>query len=674
MADISTFFPDRIGFEHGRIVPESVTPADGDYVLSLGGDRPYTTSLFTPGDTVAYSQELARGTNNLLRMVAATIGVPVPVITTPPVFALADAETITFTSDGETEVVTLSTDDFVDIANATGQEVADVLARDLSGIYSVRLSKDYRVTVVSTQRGKQSEIVVGGTATLGFRRPRWILEADVEGVIVSREILSGDAQVYTDIAVYLDGLPASVTTTLKLSFLDADGVVDAGVLMLAELPGAYFDNLVFLTVSPTTLINRVPEPGHSDHPVGDNIVLEAVADAPIAIGDVSINVSINGDDFTAIDTGSFVAPFDGPESALTQIGPNHIGIVIDPVDDLPEQTEITVMFLAPLNGGAGPITYQFVTEDLTGPRIESLTALSKTEVVITFNEGVADDALDPANWTYTAVTLPAITPVVVSVVRISTRAVKLIIDTETSVGRIYEVAAESVDDTSGNDSGPISIRYTAPASSNSPTDRDFRVQDFVPDYNWSLDAAGDLRRFIDSLQDIVDVLLCSIDEWVLQLDPDTASEPVLDAMLCDLGNPFNFVLSENEKRKLIRVLVAIYRLKGTKVGIEQTILFFLGISVEVVCPFLETTWIMGVSEMGISTIMGSGSSYDKYSFYIVSPVELTDAQREQITSIAELMKPAHTHFLRIDEPTPPPPVVTTLIMGVSEMGINWIMN
>ncbi|MBU1483171.1 MAG: Ig-like domain-containing protein [Gammaproteobacteria bacterium] len=49
-------------------------------------------------------------------------------------------------------------------------------------------------------------------------------------------------------------------------------------------------------------------------------------------------------------------------------------------------------------------------------------------------------------------------------------------------------------------------------------------------------------------------------------------------------------------------------------------------------------------------VLGASGRRALYTFQIISPLELTDEQREQITTLAEYMKPAHTHFAGIIEP------------------------
>jgi phage tail-like protein len=147
---------------------------------------------------------------------------------------------------------------------------------------------------------------------------------------------------------------------------------------------------------------------------------------------------------------------------------------------------------------------------------------------------------------------------------------------------------------------------------------------------------------------MVDLQLADIDRWTDILDVDLAPEAFVDAMLYDLGNPFSFDLSEIDKRRLVHVLVTIYRQKGTAVGIINVIRFFLGLTASISCGLDPPIWILGVSELGIDTILGPGSSWDRYSYVITIMGGATAAQKVLIEQLAEYMQPAHTHLLRID--------------------------
>ncbi len=199
-----------------------------------------------------------------------------------------------------------------------------------------------------------------------------------------------------------------------------------------------------------------------------------------------------------------------------------------------------------------------------------------------------------------------------------------------------------------------------------PADREFNLFRLLPQKNRDEDATGELEDFCAALQDVTDLILCDIDKFTEIIDPDLAPEPFLSLILCDLGNPFEFDLSEIDKRRLISILIPLYKQKGTDVGVINAIRFFLGIEVTI-DAFNAGGWILGESELGIDTDLAPSLQFQLYSFNIVSPVALTDEQRKRIRQLTELMKVAHEHLIDIVEPDTS--VIDHWELGISEVGV-----
>ena len=172
-----------------------------------------------------------------------------------------------------------------------------------------------------------------------------------------------------------------------------------------------------------------------------------------------------------------------------------------------------------------------------------------------------------------------------------------------------------------------------------------------------------------------------IDRWTNIIDPDVCSEAFLDAILVDLGNPFEFGdLTVTEKRRLVRILVQIYKAKGTGQGVIDVIRFFLGIEVEI-DVFNGSGWELTTDDVDPSigdelsqqgedapdpAVLGPGDQALLYTFVVVSPQNLTDDERDRMMEIVEYMKPAHTHH-RISEPSSTEEI-DHVELGLSELG------
>jgi phage tail-like protein len=297
---------------------------------------------------------------------------------------------------------------------------------------------------------------------------------------------------------------------------------------------------------------------------------------------------------------------------------------------------------------------------------------------------VLDDSLtgilNLANYTLDTVSVPAVTANITAAVAIGEAIVDLTVDIELSFGALYRLTLDNVTDLAGNAIDPalriIEFKGFQPPV---PAGRSFQLWDMFPLFDRRRDerlAGRPLRKFVLILQDVTNLLLCEIDRWTEIIDIDLAPEQFLDAILCDLGNPFTFVdLDVNAKRRLARILVDIYKEKGTSEGIVNAIRFFLGIEVEIDPINCRTYWQIGLHQLNLNTVIGPGiGSPLWYSFYIISPVILTDEQRSIMLQIATYMKAAHEHILGIIEPGSDTDPKSRWIIGVSLMGGTTILS
>lgn len=438
------------------------------------------------------------------------------------------------------------------------------------------------------------------------------------------------------------------------------------------------------------LINRSPSPDETD--IQNNALIEfdlvgADGSAPspaatlvyVQIGDAPEALAYDG-------PGSgFQAGYAGALSAVTApyAAARHF-VIQSTAGDYPSLAVITVRVVttAPV---AFEGSYSFTIEDLTAPVLLSARADTKNTVRVVFDESViqgdgsaSNDALNPANYAFTRLNIfpePAVNVVAVSVVALSSQEVEITLDIEISPSRPYRLTVEGVADTDGNVIEPPFNAYDftgfVPAA---PAERDFRYYQMLSDQLRNEDVTRELEAIALCFQDVIDLLLCMVDGWTEILDVDTAPESFLDAMLCDLGNPFGFELSVTDKRRLIRVLLDIYKQKGTSPGIQNVIRFFLGLEVDVVAFNAdEDTWILGVDELGEGTTLGPGSQYNLYAFEILVSTAISFETEQRIEELVEYMKPAHTHLVRIVSPETPA-IVDHLELGLSLLGETWILH
>lgn len=258
---------------------------------------------------------------------------------------------------------------------------------------------------------------------------------------------------------------------------------------------------------------------------------------------------------------------------------------------------------------------------MAGPTLLAALARSSFVVRVTWSGEVkavlataANDALNPSNYTITASTAPAVPLTVLSVAAafagtvLARDQVDLTLDTEQTPGATYSLAAIGVvgilgttytDPTPGVP--PATFTGFVPAQ---PNGRRFSLWDMLPERTREDDVTGDLHNFIRCLQDVVDLLLADIDRFTDIWDYDTCPVEYLDAILYGLGNPFAFVLTDANKRRLAGVLVAIYKQKGTDQGLINALRFFLGATATIRCTARDDTWEIPLDRLGGTDTVG----------------------------------------------------------------------
>ncbi|HET9621793.1 MAG TPA: phage tail protein [Kofleriaceae bacterium] len=319
-------------------------------------------------------------------------------------------------------------------------------------------------------------------------------------------------------------------------------------------------------------------------------------------------------------------------------------------------------------------------EPVAVPRVVGAQARELARIRVSFDRPVVQndphdpgDALQPAHYLLTAVSAPAVGASVIDVALATDAAVDLLADVSLSPGASYQVDVVGIGGASADGTAPANgsarfIGFVPPR----PAGRVFELYRFLPELNRREDTTGDLQRFLACLQEVTDLLCVEIDHFTDLLDPDLAPDPILDLMLGELGDPFAFDLSVVDKRRLLNVLVAMYREKGTAQGIVNAIRFFLGLDVQIT-SYAGGALFLGESQLGEDWVLGPSTSAAALSFEVVSPRLLTLEERHRLRQIIGYLKPAHTHFARLIEPVPPE-AIDHVELGISELAESWVLH
>jgi len=430
------------------------------------------------------------------------------------------------------------------------------------------------------------------------------------------------------------------------------------------------------------LVNRDPQPAETGIAPWTSIGVHIVDVGPDGIERSATRLWVDG--VLAFEGGGspeFKPGFDGPGSSCSDL-PDTLLLVVDPTTDLDSQAVITVRVLTQTKISALVLdqSYQFTVADVDAPALLNARATDRLLVEIQYSELMSDSALVPSayailqqqDWLNPSVPLT----VAVAVFGTDQSSVLLTTDVEQTPGASYLVTvAEDVTDEHGNPIAPGARTATFTGFvPQAPGARRFQLWEMIPRLNRRQDKTQDLLRFILCLQEVTDQLLADVDGYTKIHDPDRAPAAFLDAMLADMGNPFDLDLDLNRKRKLARILLDIYRQKGTEVGIVNAIRFFFGLEVTIT-SYNVTTMSLGESELGVDWILGPPITnlWNLFAFTIETEVTLTDEQRTEIRQLVEYMKPAHTHFVRFVEPGDPG-YVDHWSLGDSELDLNTLLH
>lgn len=561
-----------------------------------------------------------------------------------------------------------------------------VLGSDVPGL-AQRFKRDDGIDLFQTGD-------VTGTTTMPFRgyvrAPKtlpagtvWVFEWLVDGVV------RGDRQIVAGLDFPITGSPIDVSDLsgdVELLFRLRFNAVSGTVVYEAEMPGVYLDAIgESVDAGPVVLTDALPDPGHlAAHRVGPmRLGLSDIRAGATGVDPNTVWVFLNGVPIILNGASGGNVYLQTP---VVLFG-NQLRLEWNMATPLGSSTAYELSYYGDTYDGVHFVgSYTFTTRDETVPEVVAAEATGLRVVRVAFSEQMTmseedttASALYVGNYTLEAQGAPAFVPTPISTRIVSSSVVEVTFSAELSPGIAYRIIVGPATDLVGNvlsaPTNQASFNAVYPAQ---PPGRRFELFDWFPDLNKREDfeGTGDLAKFASCLQEIVVLLLADIDRWTDILDPDLAPEAMLDGMLRDLGNPFAFDLTESDKRRLVQLLVPLYRQKGTNPGIQNALRFFLGVEATIE-QYLASGFELGEAELGttgdLAWELGPGTIAATYSFDIRVEVFLTDEQRRQLRQIVDYMKPAWTHFVTLREPEVPL-VVDHLELGLSELDEQFVLH
>lgn len=495
---------------------------------------------------------------------------------------------------------------------------------------------------------------------------------NIDGAVWSHEITPREVLDMADLAVPLDDI-AGGFSPIGFSLTVAGPPGEEAEL---EIPAMFFDAIV-LVEDPLGVYNRTPSPNQVGVPRSSSINFHLMTTSGVQPTIGNTDVYVGG-------VPALLAGVSQPGWIVTEFPSADtmtLKLRVEPVVPFDSLAVVDVRVVSQVPASLLDTTWSFTVIDETAPIVHSASSPTHDRVRVRFDEPVkmtdaaaTDDALNPSNYAIAPTMAPAVTVVPVGVEIVSPFEVDVLVDIPLTQGATYVVTVTNVEDLLGNVVAPPQNTATFVGYECAvPQGRRFELWRMVSDMDRRRDETRDLYKFLSVLQEPVDLLLCDVDRWVEIIDVDIAEERYIDQMLITLGNPFDFDLDLVDKRRLVRTLIRVYQQKGTGVGIINVIRFFLGLEVTI-DAYNQDGWELGVSELGVDTFLLSSESFAKYSFVVVSPVILTDEQRDRIDQLVDYMKPAHTHHITTIEPTIPE-IVDHVELGLSVLGDDeWMLH
>jgi len=182
-----------------------------------------------------------------------------------------------------------------------------------------------------------------------------------------------------------------------------------------------------------------------------------------------------------------------------------------------------------------------------------------------------------------------------------------------------------------------------------------------------------VREFLWIIHHLYDSVVDKISQVHTLFNPYTTPKEFLPWLASLFGVAFDESMEEQTQRRVLKEVIRILPLRGTKEAIVSMVKLFCNLD----CKIVENQAPFSGFRVGVSTRIGVDSmvlhDVAKANTFIVE-IDATEAEVSPQTlarlhKVIEMEKPAHTqYFIRFKEPPPPEEVVGVWEIGVTRVG------
>lgn len=166
-----------------------------------------------------------------------------------------------------------------------------------------------------------------------------------------------------------------------------------------------------------------------------------------------------------------------------------------------------------------------------------------------------------------------------------------------------------------------------------------KLDRYIPDVMLEID---DTVKFKEIIEYTCNVIKTDIENFTNIRNIDKAEEKYLDLLLYEVGWNLDIELTENYKRKILKLAIQIYKGKGIRKEIENVISLLIGKTCNITDVGSGNVWRLGISRLGGNTILGHAGS--EWEIEVHFSESLTSYEESIVRKILDYMLPGWVSY------------------------------